>query len=156
MSKNPGGKWASSQRGTQQESPQLCMEGSDRQTTDTSILQPVVVPRPLIGHWKGTVGSGCTACPFRSERSIPFQIWLPRGTFSLSQLPQNPTLSQVTRTFLIVFPRKSVASPSPGDNYMDLGPFSSGTSQASTTPTLPLFKYKGCKFSLFLFKEITS
>lgn len=105
----------------------------------------------LLPPWKQTVGSGCTACPFRPEQT--FSDLAPSCLEGLSlclSFPRIP-LSQVTRAFLIVFPRKSVASPSPGDNYIDLGPFSSGTSQASTTPTLPLFKYKGCKFSHFLF-----
>lgn len=149
-----GGKWASSQRGTQQENPQLCMERSDGQATDTSILQLDVVPQPLDWSLEGDSGLGVHCMPLQAGADL-FRSGFLEG-LSLSQLPQNPMLSQVTRTFLIVFPRKSVASPSPGDNYMDLGPFSSGTSQASTTPTLPLFKYKDCKFSLFLLKEIAS
>lgn len=161
MSKNS--EWDVSQQQPETRVRRACVFASKGQIVGpltTFILQPGAAPHIPLGPWEGRMGSGCPdgpTFPFRPEQIFPDPAPLGlEGLSRLSQLPQNPTLSQVTRALLLGFPRMSVASPSPRDNYMLLGSLSSGTSQASTTPTLPFFKYKGCTFSLFLFKEIAS
>lgn len=132
------------------------MEGSAQQTTDTSTLQPDAIPQQLVESLEGESGLRVHCTSLHAPKQT-FSDLAPSGLEGLAlclNFPRLQGLSQVTGAFLIGFPRKSVASPSPGDSDMDLGPFSSGTSQAPTTPTFPLFGYKTVSFLFSFLKKL--